>query len=108
MKADRLFQKKRNNATGFNFGRETAEVFGDMLERSVPLYAELQRMIGEIAAEFSQDGTNVYDLGCSTGTTLLNISKAVRKRVRLIGVDYSKAMLKKCRLTLEGHRVSHK
>ena len=28
-------------------------------------------MIAEMAADFAVDGTNLYDLGCSTGTTFL-------------------------------------
>jgi tRNA (cmo5U34)-methyltransferase len=40
-----------------------------MLVRSVPFYAEMQRMTGELAADFAVPGSNLYDLGCSTGTT---------------------------------------
>ena len=47
-----------------------APFFDDMVGRSVPFYAELQRMTAEIASDFAVDGTNLYDLGCSTGTTL--------------------------------------
>jgi tRNA (cmo5U34)-methyltransferase len=68
-----------------------------MLERSVPLYRELQRMIGEIAAEFAQDNTSVYDLGCSTGITLLTLENCINKNVRFVGIDYSQDMLDKCR-----------
>lgn len=96
MHKDRLFVKKKNNSSDFNFGKETARVFDDMLDRSIPLYRELQRMIGEIANEFSQEKTNVYDLGCSTGTTMLTLAKSINKNVTLIGVDYSQAMLDKC------------
>jgi tRNA (cmo5U34)-methyltransferase len=97
MRKDRLFFDKKKNLTDFNFGRETAEVFDDMLERSVPLYRELQRMIGEIAAEFAQEGTNIYDLGCSTGVTLFTLHNSIDKDVKFIGLDYSQAMLDKCR-----------
>ena len=34
-----------------------------MLERSVPFYSEIQRMTGELVADFAADGTSVYDLG---------------------------------------------
>ena len=43
---------------------------------AIPLYRELQRMLGEIAAEFAVSGTNVYDLGCSDGITLATLSSA--------------------------------
>ena len=105
MKKDKLFTKRRKNVMNFDFGPKTAEVFNDMLERSVPLYKELQRMIAEISSEFSQDGTAIYDLGCSTGIALLNISKAVDKDVLLVGVDYSNAMLDKCRSRLKEKNI---
>lgn len=59
----------------FNFGEKVASVFDDMLDRSVPFYREIQRMIMEMAIDFAVEGTNVYDLGCSTGTTLLNLGQ---------------------------------
>lgn len=85
----------------FDFGAETAAVFDDMLERSVPEYRELQRMIGELAASFAEAGTRVYDLGCSTGTTLETLAGAIAAPVELVGVDYSEAMLERA-----GERLS--
>lgn len=106
MKKDKLFRKKRSRLGDFNFGKETAKVFDDMLERSVPLYNELQRMMGEIAGEFAQENTNVYDLGCSTGITLWTINNNIDKKVKLIGVDYSKDMLSKCRERFAHHKIN--
>lgn len=106
MKKDTVFINKKNNMTDFNFGRETAEVFDDMLERSVPLYDELQRMIGEIAFEFAQEETNVYDLGCSTGITLLTLYNSVKKNVKFIGVDYSNDMLDKSKQRFKANCVT--
>ncbi|NQT47298.1 MAG: carboxy-S-adenosyl-L-methionine synthase CmoA [Candidatus Omnitrophica bacterium] len=106
MKKDTLFSKKGIELAEFNFGRDTAEVFDDMLNRSVPLYQELQRMIGEIAAEFAQDGTGVYDLGCSTGVTLQTLHEHINKDIKLMGVDYSQDMLDKCRERLTTMQVS--
>jgi len=97
MGKDKIYSKKRKRVSDFNFGKDTAAVFDDMLDRSVPLYRELQRMIGEIANEFAKDNTNVIDLGCSTGITMLTLDKSIRKKVKLVGVDYSEAMLDKCR-----------
>lgn len=93
MKKDELFAEPRKTLTDFDFGEKTAAVFSDMLDRSIPQYWELQRMVGEIAAQFAVDGTNVYDLGCSTGITLHTLCEAVDQKVRFIGVDYSQAML---------------
>ena len=99
---DKLFNTKREKVEDFNFGKETAEVFDNMLERSIPLYYEQQEMIGEITGEFAQEGTNVYDLGCSTGITLSTITKKINKKVNIVGIDYSTDMLKKCKEKLHG------
>lgn len=94
VQGDKLYASKQK-IIDFNFGADTAAVFDDMLDRSVPIYSELQRMMGEIAGEMARAGTNIYDLGCSTGNTLYNISQFVPEGVKFIGVDYSADMLKK-------------
>ena len=96
MNKDKLFVEKAD-VTDFNFGEKTAIVFDDMLERSVPLYQELQRMIGELANDSAASDSNIYDLGCSTGITLRSLISAVDKDVNYIGVDNSQAMLDKAR-----------
>ena len=103
---DTIFSKSQA-ATDFNFGEKVALVFDDMLDRSVPFYQEIQRLIAEMAADFAADDTNVYDLGCSTGTTLLNLDATVGRNVRLIGVDNSEEMLKRCREKLTEQKVRH-
>ena len=91
-RSDQLFIVPRRMITDFNFGTETATVFDDMLHRSVPMYAEIQRMIGELVTDFAVDGTNVYDLGCSTCATFRQL-KDLDSDVTFIGVDDSAAML---------------
>lgn len=99
---DKLFATPRPRAEDFNFGSETAAVFDDMLDRSVPFYDEIQRMIGELVADFAVDGTSVYDLGCSTANTLLSIGSKLTPEadVRFVGIDYSQDMLEKARKKL--------
>jgi tRNA (cmo5U34)-methyltransferase len=96
-KRDVLFSDASRAVGDFNFGEQTAEVFDDMLDRSVPMYRELQRMIGELAGEFVTEGSNVYDLGCSTGITLETLHLAVGPGATLIGLDYSEPMLERAR-----------
>ena len=103
MAKDKLFRKRRRLASDFTFGKRTAAVFDDMLNRSVPFYGEIQRMIGELAADFAVEGTNLYDLGCSTGNTFLMLDPLVPKDVRFIGVDSSPEMLAKAREKLKHH-----
>ena len=63
MSKDEIFNDKLNFIGDFHFGEKVASVFDDMLNRSVPFYQEIQRMIGELALDFAVDGTNIYDLG---------------------------------------------
>ncbi len=106
MQVDALFKNNLDVISDFSFGEPVAAVFDDMLDRSVPFYDEIQRMICEMTADFAVEGTNVYDLGCSTGTTLASLRERLRDKVTLIGVDNSEAMIEKCRmkLKLNGHR----
>ena len=105
MTKDKIFSKKKRRIEDFNFGGKTAAVFDDMLDRSVPYYAEIQRMIGEIAADFAVEGTSVYDLGCSTGNTFLAMDPLLPKNIRFVGVDSSPEMLQKCREKLAAYGV---
>ena len=103
---DRVFSEKIEAAADFQFGEKVASVFDDMLDRSVPFYSEMQRMIGEMAGDFAAPGTNLYDLGCSTGTTMVHLDNCVPKPLRFIGVDNSEEMLKRCRAKLARHNFA--
>ena len=104
---DDIFSKPQR-ATDFKFGQTVVSVFDDMVVRSVPFYLEIQRMMTEIARDFATPGSNVYDLGCSTGTTLVNLDKVLPPDVNFIGVDDSEEMLKKCRGNFESSGLKRK
>lgn len=106
MAKDELFAVKQSTTKDFDFGAETAAVFDDMLLRSVPFYTEIQRMIGEIIAEYAVEGTNVYDLGCATCNSLVVLDKALPPGVRFIGVDASPEMLEQAREKLAEHKIA--
>jgi tRNA (cmo5U34)-methyltransferase len=103
---DRIFADPNRKVTDFSFNAETAEVFEDMLDRSVPGYREIQRMICELASDFAVDGTNIYDLGCSTGTTIRDLD-ALSQQVRFVGVDSSEAMIEKAREAFAASPLHH-
>jgi len=91
---DQVFRAAAARVMDFEFSEEVAQVFDDMLVRSIPMYLEQQEMIQELASKFWSPGTNVYDLGCSTATTLCNIGRVIKKSCHLVGFDNSRAMLK--------------
>jgi tRNA (cmo5U34)-methyltransferase len=70
-------------------------VFDDMLRRSIPFYREQQSMVTELGRKFWIPGTDVYDLGCSTGTTLINLARELPEPARLVGYDNSAPMLER-------------
>ncbi|NTV14322.1 MAG: carboxy-S-adenosyl-L-methionine synthase CmoA [Desulfobulbaceae bacterium] len=82
----------------FRFDATVAAVFDDMLDRSVPGYRQVIEMSGAILARYLTPGDLIYDLGCSTGTTLLELaSRLPQPGLRFIGLDNSPAMLAKAR-----------
>ena len=98
---DAASRETRAGVTDFDFGEDTAAVFDDMLERSIPEYRELQRMIGELAATFAEPESLIYDLGCSTGITLETLAEAVETPVGFVGLDSSAPMLDRARARLD-------
>ena len=102
---DRLFAARREAIADFRFGADVAQVFDDMLSRSVPFYGEIQRMIAELALDIVEPGSNVYDLGCSTGTTMLLLDRDLPEDVNFVGVDDSRDMLEKCEEKLRANGV---
>jgi len=89
-------------AVKFEFNERVAEVFDDMLDRSIPFYRQVIDMIAEILARSLVAGDTVYDLGCSTGTTLLHLARTLHDReLRFVGVDNSQAMLARAKRKAE-------
>ena len=64
MKKDQIYLKSEKRSRDFEFDAEVAEVFDDMLERSIPFYLEQQSMIRAISKSLWVPGTRLYDLGC--------------------------------------------
>ena len=100
MSKDEVFSDEIEKASDFKFGENVAKVFDDMLNRSVPFYGEVQRMMAELAANHAVEGSFVYDLGCSTGTTMIGMDTMVPKEIKFIGIDDSQEMLDKCKSKL--------
>lgn len=100
---DKIFTKPIKKQ--FEFDEEVAAVFDDMLQRSVPFYKESQKITEFFALKQLEDGGIAYDLGCSTATLLINISRKLRNRATLIGLDNSEAMLEQARKKCEAFKA---
>jgi tRNA (cmo5U34)-methyltransferase len=101
MSTDQVFKDEIQKIADFKFGTTVATVFDDMVNRSVPFYGEMQRMMAEQAADYAKPGTDIYDLGCATGATLIGMNTSIAEDIRFIGIDDSPEMLQQCQSKLE-------
>jgi tRNA (cmo5U34)-methyltransferase len=83
----------------WEFDKDVANVFDDMLDKSIPLYEQSRELIAWVAKDFLQSGGCVVDLGSSTGNSLKAIRKEIseirKTGIRYVGVDNSQAMVDK-------------
>ena len=99
---DEVFVEQDRQAEDFSFNAKVAHVFDDMVSRSVPHYEEMQRMVCELSEDFAKPNTNLYDIGCSTATTLLTLDSILDPSVSFIGIDNAPDMLEKARQKIAG------
>ncbi len=100
-KKDTIYSTRKKPLGPFEFNREVAESFDDMAVRSIPGYREMQSIISRVTLSIYIEGSVIYDLGCSTGTTLLEIADVYkaneRKIPRMVAVDSSPEMIRLAR-----------
>ena len=95
---DTLFSAPIEKLGDFTFDESVAEVFPDMIQRSVPGYSNIITAIGMLAERFVTANSNVYDLGCSRGAATLSARRHINQpNVKIIGVDNSQPMVERCR-----------
>ncbi len=94
----------------FEFDQRVVDVFDDMVGRSVPGYQTIQLLVADLALEFA-DQKIIYDLGCSTGTTISSIIQRGKqlglKPNRFVGIDTSLEMITKAKANLEPESSIH-
>ena len=93
---DSIYAAPLDEIIDFHFDEQVAEVFPDMIQRSVPGYGTMISTIGILAAQYAQANSHCYDLGCSLGA----VSLAMRQRISqpgcdIIAVDNSEAMIER-------------
>lgn len=101
---DKIYSEPLDDVGGFRFDAVVADVFENMINRSVPGYPLMLDMIGVLSERFGQPGTNCYDLGCSLGAATLKMRHHVPESCHLIGVDTSAAMVERCQSNLARDR----
>ena len=96
---DTLFSQPLTDVPNFVFDASVANVFTNMISRSVPGYETVTAMSGVIANRFSTPQTRLYDLGCSLGATSFAMAQAMASGCRVVAVDNSDAMIARLRDT---------
>ncbi|MDJ0623654.1 MAG: carboxy-S-adenosyl-L-methionine synthase CmoA [Desulfocapsaceae bacterium] len=93
----------------FVFSERVVEVFDDMLDRSIPFYHEVIRATASLLDALLKDYDQIVDLGCATGTTLLEFCRLLNNNtISYLGVDNSPAMLEKGRLKAKNYQKNTK
>jgi tRNA (cmo5U34)-methyltransferase len=99
---DTIYAKPLDEPGRFAFDDSVAQVFPDMIRRSVPGYTTIIAMTGLLAGRYSQPGSTCYDLGCSLGASTLAMRQHIPwQDCRIIGVDNSPAMLQRCQTVID-------
>jgi len=103
MNQDKLFANPQQ-VVDFAFDDAVADVFPDMIRRSVPGYETVISLLGVLAKQYAKENTSIYDLGSSLGAATLSMHRQTRGlNLEHICVDNSQAMVKRCQSRLERH-----
>ncbi len=106
MKVDKIYSEPVESPKPFEFDATVAEVFDDMILRSVPGYGSIQETTLQLTEHFSTPKSVIYDLGCSSGTTLIELGNSKNiKAEQIVGVDSSPAMLEKAKIKLAQYKL---
>ncbi|MBZ0167514.1 MAG: methyltransferase domain-containing protein, partial [Candidatus Omnitrophica bacterium] len=94
---DALYAQPQAYIGDFIFDDNVANVFDDMIRRSVPGYGSIVNMLGVLAGKYAQANSVLYDLGCSLGAGTLAMRRFIeQEQVRIVAIDNSPAMIAKC------------
>jgi tRNA (cmo5U34)-methyltransferase len=100
---DQIYLKKQNKINDFVFDKNVADVFEDMIKRSVPGYELTVSIIKSLVEQYALSDSYCYDLGCSLGAGVLAMQKGInnKKDCSIIAVDNSSAMIEQCRKNIK-------
>ncbi len=85
-----------NKQGKWKFDQEVADVFDDMLLRSIPNYEVMRELCYMVGRNFIKNNSQVVDLGCSNGLSIENFVKNFPNSNFILS-DVSEPMLDICR-----------
>ncbi|MCV2884031.1 carboxy-S-adenosyl-L-methionine synthase CmoA [Aestuariibacter sp. AA17] len=102
---DAIYSQPRKQVGDFRFDESVAEVFPDMIQRSIPGYDTIVDAIGQLAGKYAQSNSTLYDLGCSLGAASMAMRRYVSaENCQLVAVDNSPAMVERCERHINGFK----
>lgn len=81
----------------WNFNKDVANVFTDMLKRSIPDYLTMRTLLFKVAEYFIKPNTRFVDLGCANGLSAEGVIMYHHKETISYLYDCSEPMLELCR-----------
>ncbi len=98
MSKDAIYATPQEHIVDFAFDERVASVFPDMIRRSVPGYGDIIALLGLFAEQYTQEGSTLYDLGCSLGAATLSLRRRINvSGCRIVAIDNAEAMVERCR-----------
>ncbi len=99
---DKIYSSPINEIVDFKFDEKTANVFEDMLNRSIPGYGAIVSFTGLLTSKYAQPNSASYDLGTSLGASALAMRRNLQyDSCKIIAVDNSQAMIDRAKTFID-------
>lgn len=85
----------------WEFDDGVADVFDDMLSRSIPQIEAMREVVIQLAKRIIQPKTDIVDLGCAKGDAIIHLLADKRLDNRFVAVEASEAMLRAAQIRLQ-------
>ncbi len=81
--------------SSWTFDKNVPKHFDKHIEKSVPMYNQMHWLCEQISDFYIKKDSVVYDIGCSTGSLLLNLAKRhkLKNKVKYYGIDIVDKMI---------------
>jgi len=90
----------------WTFEGNVSNTFDSHIKKSIPLYEWCHEIGINLSDFFLKDNTACYDIGCSTGTFIKNLSdrNKYKKKIKFYGIDEVNPMIKKAKKKCKNNR----
>ena len=85
------------------FDEKVTNCFENMIERCIPNYDTIRKLVFDLGCCFVKEGTEIIDLGCSTGIGIKPFIDKYGAHNHFTLIDSSKPMIDKCNKEYSGY-----